>query len=181
VAYKHEFVHEYPCGDALKIKLNERSSAHHSKIRLLHLLRIGSDMKFLIDNWVLFAVAFGSGAMLLWPAIRGGALGSGGSLNANGAVQLMNREKAVVVDVSEATDFAAGHIVGSKNLPSGELEAKLEASVKNKSLPLILVCPTGTRASRLVATAKKLGYGNVQAIAGGLKAWRDAGLPLEKA
>jgi len=51
-------------------------------------------MKFLIDNWVLFAVAFGSGAMLLWPAVRGGALAGGGSLNANAAVNLMNREKA---------------------------------------------------------------------------------------
>ncbi len=138
-------------------------------------------MKFLIDNWVLFAVAFGSGAMLLWPAIKGGSLGGGGSLNANGAVQLMNREKAVVVDVSDASEYAAGHIVGSKNLPASELAAKLEGAVKNKALPIILVCATGTRAARQVSAAKKLGYDNVQAIAGGLKAWREAGLPLEKA
>ncbi len=138
-------------------------------------------MKFLIDNWMLFAVAFGSGAMLLWPAIKGGSLGGAGSLNANGAVTLMNREKAVVVDVSDAAEFSGGHIVGSKNLPSSELEAKLEGAVKNKALPLILVCPTGTRAAKHVAAAKKLGYANVQAIAGGLKAWREAGLPLEKA
>lgn len=138
-------------------------------------------MKFLIDNWVLFAVAFGSGAMLLWPALKGGALGTGGSLNANGAVQLMNREKAVVVDVSDAAEFATGHIVGSKNLPAEDMLSKLEGAVKNKALPIILVCPSGTRAARLVAATKKLGYGNVQAIAGGLKAWREAGLPLEKA
>jgi rhodanese-related sulfurtransferase len=87
----------------------------------------------------------------------------------------------VVVDVSEATEFAGGHIVGSKNLPSGELEAKLESTVKNKALPLILVCPTGARAGRQVAAAKKLGYANAQALAGGLKAWKEAGLPLEKA
>lgn len=158
-----------------------RSAGQHSKMRALHLLRIGLEMKFLMDNWILIVVAFGSGAMLLWPAIKGGSLGGGGSLNANGAVLLMNREKAVVVDVSEPTEFASGHIVGSKNLPFGELEAKLEGAVKNKQLPVILVCPTGARASRLVNTAKKLGYGNVQTIAGGLKAWREAGLPLEKA
>ncbi len=138
-------------------------------------------MKFLIENWMLFAVAFGSGAMLLWPAIKGGSLGGAGSLNANGAVQLMNREKAVVVDVSDATEFAAGHIVGSKNLPAEDMLSKLESAVKNKALPIILVCATGTRAARLVAASKKLGYSNVQAIAGGLKAWREAGLPLEKA
>ncbi len=139
------------------------------------------DMKFLIDNWVLFAVAFGSGAMLLWPAIKGGSLGGGGSLNANGAVLLMNREKGVVVDVSEPAEFAQGHIVGSKNIPVGEVESKLEGAVKNKQLPIILVCPTGARAARLVGAAKKLGFANVQAISGGLKAWREAGLPLEKA
>jgi rhodanese-related sulfurtransferase len=139
------------------------------------------NMKFLMDNWVLIVVAFGSGAMLLWPAIKGGSLGGGGSLNANGAVLLMNREKAVVVDVSEPAEFAAGHIAGSKNLPFGELQAKLEGAVKNKQLPVILVCPTGARASRLVGAAKKLGYGHVQALSGGLKAWREAGLPLEKA
>lgn len=138
-------------------------------------------MNFLIENWTLFAIAFGSGAMLLWPVFKGGALGGGGSLGASGAVQLMNREKAVVVDVSDAAEFAAGHIVGSKNLPASEMLSKLEGAVKNKALPIILVCPTGVRASRLVEGAKKLGFGNVQAIAGGLKAWREAGLPLEKA
>ena len=137
-------------------------------------------MTFLIENWVLFVVAFGSGAMLLWPAIKGGSLGGGGSLNANGAVNLMNREKAVVIDVSDAAEFAGGHIVGSKNLPASEFEAKLEGAVKNKTLPLILVCTSGARAARHVATAKKLGYSNAQAMAGGLKAWREAGLPLEK-
>jgi rhodanese-related sulfurtransferase len=149
-------------------------------MQFLHLLRSGCDMKFLMDNWMLIAVAFGSGALLLWPTIKGGALG-GGSLNANSAVQMMNREKAVVVDVSDATEFAAGHIVGSKNLPAADLSTKLEAAVKNKALPIILVCATGSRAARQVAAAKKLGYDNVQAISGGLKAWRDAGLPLEKA
>ncbi len=166
---------------SVKKAAQKRRKATHSKIEVWCLLRIGFDMKFLIDNWVLFAVAFGSGAMLLWPALKGGSLGGGGSLNANGAVQLMNREKAVVVDVSDAVEFAAGHIVGSKNLPVAELETKLEGAVKNKALPIILVCSTGARASRQVAVAKKLGYGNVQAMAGGLKAWRDSGLPLEKA
>jgi rhodanese-related sulfurtransferase len=147
----------------------------------LHLLRIGFDMNFLTENWTLFAVAFVSGAMLLWPAIKGGSLGGGGSLTANNAVLLMNREKAVVVDVSDASEYAGGHIVGSKNLPQSELEAKLEGAVKNKALPLILVCSTGVRAARMVSTAKKLGYANAQALAGGLKAWREAGLPLEKA
>jgi rhodanese-related sulfurtransferase len=154
--------------------------ASYSKMSFLVLISNWSHMKILIDNWTLLAVAFGSGAMLLWPSIKGGSLSGAGSLNANGAVQLMNREKAVVVDVSDASEFASGHIVGSKNIPMTDLASKMEAAVKNKSLPIILVCPVGTRAARSVAAVKKLGYENVQAISGGLKAWRDAGLPLEK-
>jgi len=104
-----------------------------------------------------------------------------GSLTAQGAVQLINRERAVVVDVREPEEFAAGHVTGAKNVPLNQLEQKLPAAVKNKSLPLLLVCATGARAQRAVATAKKLGYEQAQAVAGGLKSWKDANLPLEKA
>ena len=136
-------------------------------------------MKFLIDNWMLIAIALASGGMLVWPLIAGGM--NAGALSASGAVQLMNREKAVVVDVSEAGEFAAGHVVGAKNVPLGQLEEKLAAAVKNKALPVILVCATGARANRAVAVAKKLGYEQAQALGGGLKAWKEANLPLEKA
>jgi rhodanese-related sulfurtransferase len=138
----------------------------------------GSEVKFLIDNWMLVLIALGSGAMLVWPVIQG--VGAGG-LSTGLAVQLINREKAVVVDVCETEEFAQGHIGGAKNVPLGELEQRLPDLVKNKSLPLILVCPTGARANRAVATAKKLGYEKAQALAGGLKAWKEANLPVEKA
>ncbi|MCY1164064.1 MAG: rhodanese-like domain-containing protein [Pseudomonadota bacterium] len=136
-------------------------------------------MKFLIDNWMLIAIALASGGMLIWPMIASGM--NAGALSASGAVQLINREKAVVVDVSEAEEFAAGHVGGAKNVPFSQLEEKLPATVKNKALPLILVCATGARANRAVAVAKKLGYEQAQALGGGLKAWKDANLPIEKA
>jgi rhodanese-related sulfurtransferase len=135
-------------------------------------------VKFIIDNWMLFAVAIGSATMLFMPQIKGAA---GGTLSAAGAVQLMNREKAVVIDVSDAEEFAAGHVTNSKNVPLNQLDEKLVGLVKNKEIPLILVCTSGIRSNRAVATAKKLGFANVQALAGGLKAWREANLPLEKA
>lgn len=134
-------------------------------------------MKFVLDNWMLMSVALVSGGMLLWPILQGA---SGGSLSASGAVQLINREKAVVVDVCESTEFAAGHIVGSKNIPLSQLEAMLPAVVKNKALPVILVCQSGMRSNRAVAIAKKLGYEQAQSLAGGLSAWRTANLPVER-
>ena len=135
-------------------------------------------MKFIIDNWMLIAVALASGAMLIWPALRG--VTSGGLSTAN-AVQLINRERAVVLDVSEADEFAAGHVGGARNVPVGQLEQRLPEVVKNKTVPLILVCATGARANRALAVAKKLGYDKAQVLAGGLKAWKEANLPVEKA
>ena len=135
-------------------------------------------MKFFIDNWYLLVVALASGSMLLWPTLRGAGAGS---LSPAQAVQLINREKAVVIDVCEAEEFAAGHVGGAKNVPLGQLEERLPSLVKNKSLPVVLVCASGARANRAVAVAKKLGYEKAEALAGGLKAWRDANLPVEKA
>ena len=126
---------------------------------------------------MLIAVAVASGAMLLWPLIQG-ATATG--LNPAAAVQLINREKGVVIDVCDATEFAAGHVGGAKNISLADLEGKLGTVVKNKALPLILVCQSGARSARAVATAKKLGYDKAQSLAGGLMGWKAANLPIEK-
>lgn len=135
-------------------------------------------MKFLMDNWVLLAVAFASGAMLMWPVAARGV--RGGGLGPNAAVQLINREKAIVVDVSEDEEWATGHIAGARHVPVGQLEQRLPEVAKNKALPLIFVCPNGARANRAVGVAQKLGYQKAQALAGGLHAWKEANLPVEK-
>lgn len=135
-------------------------------------------MKFIIDNWHLIALALVSGGLLLWPLLR--SVTTPG-LAPSAAVNLINREKAVVVDVCQPDEFAQGHIVGSRNIPLADLEVKLASSVKNKNLPVILVCQTGARSARAVAVAKKLGYEQAQSLAGGLQAWKTATLPVEKA
>ena len=134
-------------------------------------------MKFILDNWMLISVALASGGMLLWPLLQGATQGG---LTTTMAVQLINREKAVVVDVCEAEEFAAGHVGGAKHIALNQLEERLPAVVKNKTLPLILVCQTGARSGRALAIAKKLGYEKAQSLAGGLSAWKRANLPVEK-
>ncbi len=135
-------------------------------------------MKFIIDNWMLISVAVASGGMLIWPVVQG-ATASG--VSAAQAVQLMNRQRAVVVDVSEADEFALGHVGGAKNVPVGQLEDRLPDAVKNKGVPLILVCSNGSRANRALGVAKKLGYEQAQVLTGGMKSWKEANLPIEKA
>ena len=134
-------------------------------------------MNFIVDNWYLILLALVSGGLLLVPMLKGGAQGG---LTAAMAVQLINREKAVVIDVCGADEYSAGHVVGAKNVPLADLEARLPVVVKNKALPLIMVCASGPRAARAAATAKKLGYANAQVLAGGIKAWSAAGMPVEK-
>lgn len=136
-------------------------------------------MKFLIDNWALISVAVVSAGMLMWPALGRGV--RAGGVTAAGAVQLINREKGVVIDVSEADEFAAQHITNAKNIPVNQLEQRLPEVVKNKALPVILVCASGARAQRSLAVAKGLGYARAVALSGGLKGWKEANLPLEKA
>ncbi|MEW6467014.1 MAG: rhodanese-like domain-containing protein [Pseudomonadota bacterium] len=135
-------------------------------------------MKFLLDNWMLISVALISGGMLLWPALTGGA--QAGSVTPSEAVQLVNREKAVIVDVCEAPEYAAGHVAGARSAPLSQLEKTLPGLVKNKATPVILVCASGIRSRRAVAVAKRLGYENAHSLAGGLRAWREASLPVER-
>ncbi len=134
-------------------------------------------MDFFVQNWMLFVVAISSAAMLMLPN-----LGKGGahSVTPTEAVHLMNREKAVVVDVCSAEEFAAGHVTAAKNVPLAELEDKLAGIVKNKSLPVVMVCASGMRARRAVGVAKKLGYEKAYSLAGGMGAWRAANLPVQK-
>jgi rhodanese-related sulfurtransferase len=135
-------------------------------------------VKFFIDNWYLFLGAAVSGMLLLWPILTKG-IGGSAQVSTAEAVSLMNRNKAVLIDVSEPAEYAAGHAKGTKNAPLGQLEAST-ALPKNKALPLVVICPTGARAGRAVPILKKLGFEHVVVLSGGFAAWRTASLPVEK-
>jgi len=134
-------------------------------------------VKFLIDNWFLIATALVSGGLLLWPLVQRGV---GGGISTVDAVMLVNREKAVLIDVSEPAEYAAGHAGGARNVPLGKLESAPGELPKNKALPLVVLCASGARSARAVGILKKLGYENARSLNGGLRAWREANLPVEK-
>ena len=136
----------------------------------------GSTVNFLIENWLLIAAALASGGLLLWPTLMKST--QVGAISPNEAVRQINREKAVVVDVCEPAEFAAGHVSGARSIPLAALPASRELP-SNKNLPLILVCASGARAARAATQLRKLGYANAQVLAGGMKAWREASLPVE--
>ena len=134
-------------------------------------------MKFFQDNLLLVVVAFVSGAMLLWPLVRRTA--GGPWIDTARATHLINREDALVVDVRDPGEFGTGHILGARNVPLARIDAG-EVDIKAKDKPVILCCDTGNRSSKAAAGLKKLGFTNIVNLSGGIGAWRQAGLPVEK-
>ena len=135
-------------------------------------------MDFVRNNLLLFAVALVSGAMLLWPLVRRST--GGPWLTPAQATHLINREDAVVLDVREATEFATGHVLGARNVPAARMETAGAELVKKKDRPVIVYCDGGERSSKALAALKKQGFTRAANLAGGIKAWQDAGLPVEK-
>jgi len=148
------------------------------RMRAYVYLTKGSLLKFLLDNWMLIAVALSSGVMLMLPTLQGAA---SAGLSPTQAVLMINRDKAQIIDVCSAEEYAAGHLIGARHVPLDQLEQQLPGAVRNKSTPVILVCASGIRSKRAVAVAKKLGFEQAHSLAGGLKAWKEANLPVEKA
>jgi rhodanese-related sulfurtransferase len=132
-------------------------------------------VNYLLDNWIWIVTALVSGGLLLRPALAG--VTSAGALAVTEAVRLMNREKAVVIDVSEPDEYAAGHINHARNIPLAQLETSKDVP-SNKSLPILAVCASGKRAATAAAVLRKRGHAQVHVIAGGLNGWREAGLPV---
>lgn len=126
---------------------------------------------------MLILMALVSGGMLVKPMLGQGA----GSVSPSEAVRLINREKAVMIDVRESSEFGAGHPVGAKNLPLSSLDAQAKGLPANNALPVVVVCATGARSQRAAAMLRKAGFEKAHSLAGGMNAWRDASLPVEKA
>ena len=135
-------------------------------------------MDFLLENWLLVLVAITSGVALMLPGLS--TLGAPG-LSPTQAVLMINREKANVVDVRGAEEFASGHLIGARHVPLDRLKDDLAKTITDKKRPLILVCQSGMRSQKALTIAKAQGYEQAHSLGGGLKIWQEANLPLEKA
>ena len=135
-------------------------------------------VEFVRNNLLLVAVALLSGGMLLWPFVRRST--GGPWVTPSQATHLINREDALVLDVREPGEYGAGHILGAKNLPPARLESGAGDVAKKKDATLILYCETGDRSGKAIGALKKQGYDKVFSLSGGLAAWKQAGLPVER-
>ena len=136
-------------------------------------------MQFVINYWYLF-VALGVilGLLIIGPVTQ--HLHGVKTTNPAQAVQLLNRENGVVVDVSEPSEFKVGHIPNAINLPLSALYNRLRELEKHKSNPHIVTCRTGNRSMKGAVVLRKHGFPAVYVLSGGLHAWEKDNMPLEK-
>jgi rhodanese-related sulfurtransferase len=135
-------------------------------------------MNFITENIFLIAVAFVSGAMLVWPLVRRGA--GGAAVGTLEATMLINGKDAVVVDVRTPAEFAQSHILNSRNIPLDEIEKRIKEIERFKEKPVIVSCATGNRSGSAASVLRKHGFTNVVNLSGGIAAWQQAGLPTVK-
>ncbi len=133
-------------------------------------------MSFVTENIVLIAIAFASGAMLMWPIIMKRTAGA--SVDTLGATRLINDTQALIVDVRAPGEFEAGHLPGARNIPLAELDSR--AGELPQGRPVIVCCNSGMSSAKAAAALRKAGRQEVFNLDGGLNAWRQAGLPVVK-
>jgi len=88
------------------------------------------------------------------------------------------KEKFVLIDVREKSEFQAGHIKGAKLIPRGLLEWVLTGRYKDLNTPIVFYCKTGARSAFSTKVAMELGYKNVKNLRGAIKEWTEAGYEI---
>lgn len=105
---------------------------------------------------------------------------SGSNLIApNDAVRLLN-SGAPVIDVRDAQEYEAGHIIDARHVPAAELSARAESFKKFKDKPVMVYCDGGSASAAAARGLRSLGFDKVVTLRGGLAAWRQDNLPLVK-
>lgn len=95
------------------------------------------------------------------------------------ATQMINHQNAIVVDIRSTEAFSTGHIVGSVSIPFAELENKYRKLDKSKTQPIIIADVAGVESARAVSILAKHGF-NALILAGGIRSWKAAEMPLTK-
>jgi rhodanese-related sulfurtransferase len=88
-------------------------------------------------------------------------------------------ERFHFVDVREDNEFALDHAAGARHIGRGVLERDVENLIPDKNAPIVLYCGGGYRSALSADNLQKMGYTNVISMDGGIRAWRDAGYPIE--
>jgi len=133
-------------------------------------------MQFLTQNFGYVVLMIISAGMIVWPDIDRFIYG-GSEIGTLEATLLMNQKRAIVLDVRASGDFQKAHIPGARHIPEAEIKTRLSELSKFKERPVVLV---GTRPAIAMRALKAAGFAEIAQLRGGMPAWLEAGLPVQK-
>jgi rhodanese-related sulfurtransferase len=134
--------------------------------------------EFILNHWILFA-ALGVLLVLLAHNLAG-EFGRGGMLAPAQAVQLINREGAVVLDVRDQPEFERGHIVNARHAPAATLDGQMAALASYRERPVLLYCAAGNVSARASKALRRAGFSRLYILKGGLASWQQENLPVTR-
>ena len=137
---------------------------------------MGRLFEFVVNHYILVSlvVAF-LVAILILESRRGGA-----KISAQGAVNLINRDEAIVVDIRDRKEFGEGRITGSINIPLNSLKSRVAELNKFKDKQIIVADKMGQHSAMAVKQLNAEGFSNVVRLNGGVSDWKASNLPLVK-
>jgi rhodanese-related sulfurtransferase len=137
-------------------------------------------MSFIQNNWLLIVVFVVSGAMLVWPlvSVRTSAMKP---ITTLGVTRLINSGNPVLLDLRETREFEGGRLPNALHIPLSQLKDRAGELGKLTGRPVVAYCDRGQRTRAAVSTLTGLGFKEIYQLAGGIRAWKEAGLPVVQA
>ena len=135
-------------------------------------------MSFVQNNWLLILVCVSSGGLLLWPflRLRGSPMKAVTTL---GATRLINGSNVVLLDLRETADYQGGRLPNAIHIPLSQLKDRVAELGKFAGRPLVAYCERGQKTRAAAGALTGAGFTDLYELAGGIRAWKDAGLPIE--
>ena len=133
-------------------------------------------LEFVTQQWMVVAALLAVVAMLIFHESRK----SGPSVSPQQAINLVNSENGVFLDLRDAGEFKQGHIVAALNIPASKGESRLGELEKHKSSPIVLVCKMGQQAGAAGKQLRAKGFDRVYKMSGGMSEWGNLQLPTVK-
>ena len=129
--------------------------------------------EFVVNHWILVTAFFVVLGLLI-----SNLASSVGGVAPQAAVNLINHDSAVTIDIRTKSDFESGHIINAIHIPLAELPKAADKLKKHKDKPLVVYCTAGTLSGQAVKALKGMGFDQIHALKGGLSAWRGENLPV---
>ena len=130
-------------------------------------------LEFLAQQWVLVGAILVLFVLLIMHESRR----SGPSLSPQQAINLVNSEQGLFVDLRDAGEFKKGHIVGAVNIPAAKLAERMGELEKYRDKPLVLVCKMGQQTGAAGKQLRAANYERVYKMSGGMMEWGNLQLP----